>query len=171
MVYFDRKIHTILSIVYNLREERKNKMIRTARVEDAETINKLNKEELGYEMPLSETTKQLKCILAQPEIYVIDVYEEEGTKKGLGYVHAQKYATLLSPTLFNILALAVSSKAQHQGIGRRLMESVEKQGKERGYFGVRLNSGEYRNEAHRFYERIGYHSTKWQKQFQKRFSK
>lgn len=39
MVHFDRKIHTILSIVYNLREERKNKMIRTARVEDAETIN------------------------------------------------------------------------------------------------------------------------------------
>lgn len=64
MVHFDRKIHTIFSIVLNLREERKNKMIRTARVEDAETINKLNKEELGYEMPLSETTKQLKCILA-----------------------------------------------------------------------------------------------------------
>lgn len=80
MVHFDRKIHTIFSIVLNLREERKNKMIRTARVEDAETINKLNKEEIGYEMPLSETTKQLKCILAQPEIYVIDVYEEEGTR-------------------------------------------------------------------------------------------
>lgn len=74
-------------------------MIRTARVEDAETINKLNKEELGYEIPLSEMTKQLECILAQPEIYVVDVYEEEGTKKVLGYVHAQKYETLLSPFL------------------------------------------------------------------------
>nr|WP_260697693.1 GNAT family N-acetyltransferase [Enterococcus mundtii] len=144
-------------------------MIRTARVEDAETINKLNKEELGYEIPLSEMTKQLECILAQPEIYVVDVYEEEGTKKVLGYVHAQKYETLLSPTLFNILALAVSSKVQYQGIGRRLMESVEKEGTERGYFGVRLNSGEHRNEAHLFYERIGYHSTKWQKQFLKEF--
>lgn len=48
----------------------------------------------------------------------LGVYEEEGTRKVLGYVHTQKYATLLSPTLFNILALAVSSKAQHQGIVR-----------------------------------------------------
>ncbi|WP_271525653.1 hypothetical protein [Enterococcus mundtii] len=46
-----------------------------------------------------------------------------------------------------------------------MMESVEKQGKKRGYFDVRLNSGKHRNEAHSFYERIDYHSTKWQKQF------
>ena len=142
-------------------------MIRTARLEDAEAINQLNKEELGYEIALVETTKQLKNILAQPEMYVIDVYEKDSTRKVLGYVHAQKYETLLSTTMFNILALAVSSNVQKQGIGRQLMERIEKQGKERGYHGVRLNSGEQRNEAHHFYECIGYHSTKWQKHFLK----
>lgn len=139
-------------------------MIREVQMGDAKTINKLN-EELGYNRPIEETSKQLESLMKQPEMYVIYVYEEDTTKEVLGYVHAQKYETLLSPPLLNILALAVSSKAQKQGIGRQLMKGIEKQAKERGYYGVRLNSGEQRKGAHQFYTRIGYYSQRWQKRF------
>lgn len=47
------------------------------------------------------------------------------------------------------------------------MTGVEEEAKRRGISAIRLNSAEYRVEAHRFYERIGYHSDKMQKRFLK----
>ena len=45
------------------------------------------------------------------------------------------------------------------------MTGVEEEAKRRGISAIRLNSAEYRVEAHRFYEHIGYHSDKMQKDF------
>ncbi|MGM9904199.1 hypothetical protein A5844_001762 [Enterococcus sp. 10A9_DIV0425] len=93
--------------------------------------------------------------------------EDTSTEKVLGYVHAEKYESLLAPTLFNVLALAVITEAQHHGVGKALMKGLEKEGKIRGFAGIRLNSGETRIQAHQFYEHIGYQLTKWQKHYMK----
>lgn len=46
------------------------------------------------------------------------------------------------------------------------MTGVEEEAKKRGITTIRLNSAEYRVEAHQFYEHIGYHSDKMQKIFE-----
>ena len=69
--------------------------------------------------------------------------------------------------MFNIMALAVSKHAEKRGIGKALMTGVEEEAKRRGISAIRLNSAEYRVEAHRFYEHISYHSDKMQKRFLK----
>lgn len=61
--------------------------------------------------------------------------------------------------------LAVLPEFQHCGIGKMLMEQVEKSAKERGNALVELASGFQRTEAHEFYEHLGY------QKFAFRFSK
>ena len=54
-----------------------------------------------------------------------------------------------------------------KGIGKQLMQKIEQAASERDLVGVRLNSGETRTGAHKFYESIGYSSDKNQKRFLK----
>ena len=82
-------------------------------------------------------------------------------------MYKRSYESIFSDPMFNIMALAVSKHAEKRGIGKALMTGVEEEAKRRGISAIRLNSAEYRVEAHRFYERIGYHSDKMQKRFLK----
>lgn len=104
--------------------------------------------------------------MSQKKIFFL-VYEDPISKKAAGYVHAESYESIFSDPMFNIMALAVSKHAEKRGIGKALMTGVEEEAKRRGISAIRLNSAEYRVEAHRFYEHIGYHSDKMQKRFLK----
>ncbi|MCZ1934339.1 GNAT family N-acetyltransferase, partial [Enterococcus faecium] len=108
----------------------------------------------------------MKKLLKEPEKNFFLVYEDPTSKKAAGYVQAESYESIFSDPMFNIMALAVSKHAEKRGIGKALMTGVE-EAKRRGISAIRLNSAEYRVEAHRFYERIGYHSDKMQKRFLK----
>jgi GNAT superfamily N-acetyltransferase len=57
--------------------------------------------------------------------------------------------------------LGVLPEFQRHGIGRMLMERVEKLAKERGADAIGLASGIRRTGAHEFYERIGYNKTSY----------
>ena len=117
-------------------------MLREMCLGDAEALREINAEQLGYD-------------------------EDPISKKAAGYVHAESYESIFSDPMFNIMALAVSKHAEKRGIGKALMTGVEEEAKRRGISAIRLNSAEYRVEAHRFYEHIGYHSDKMQKRFLK----
>ena len=108
----------------------------------------------------------MKKLLKEPEKNFFLVYEDPTSKKAAGYVQAESYESTFSDPMFNIMALAVSKHAEKRGIGKALMTGVE-EAKRRGISAIRLNSAEYRVEAHRFYERISYHSDKMQKRFLK----
>ncbi|BDP85034.1 N-acetyltransferase [Enterococcus faecium] len=133
---------------------------------DAEALREINAEQLGYDVPLTVTVRQMKKLLKEPEKNFFLVYEDPTSKKAAGYVQAESYESIFSDPMFNIMALAVSKHAEKRGIGKALMTGVE-EAKRRGISAIRLNSAEYRVEAHRFYERIGYHSDKMQKRFLK----
>ncbi|WP_301179193.1 hypothetical protein [Enterococcus faecium] len=47
------------------------------------------------------------------------------------------------------------------------MTGVEEEAKKRGITAIRLNSAEYRVEAHQIYEHIGYHTDTMQKSLSK----
>ncbi|MCO5461395.1 GNAT family N-acetyltransferase [Enterococcus faecium] len=141
-------------------------MLREMRLGDAEALREINAEQLGYDVPLTVTVRQMKKLLKEPEKNFFLVYEDPISKKAAGYVHAESYEAIFSDPMFNIMALAVSKHAEKRGIGKALMTGVE-EAKRRGISAIRLNSAEYRVEAHRFYEHIGYHSDKMQKRFLK----
>lgn len=142
-------------------------MLREMRLEDAEALREINADQLGYDIPLTVTVRQMKKLLKEPEKNFFLVYEDPTSKKAAGYVQAESYESIFSDPMFNIMALAVSKYAEKRGIGKALMTGVEEEAKKRGITTIRLNSAEYRVEAHRFYERIGYHSDKMQKRFLK----
>ncbi|HBL3163756.1 TPA: GNAT family N-acetyltransferase [Enterococcus faecium] len=141
-------------------------MLREMRLEDAEALREINADQLGYDIPLTVTVRQMKKLLKEPEKNFFLVYEDPTSKKAAGYVQAESYESIFSDPMFNIMALSVSKYAEKRGIGKALMTGVE-EAKKRGITTIRLNSAEYRVEAHQFYEHIGYHSDKMQKRFLK----
>ena len=142
-------------------------MLREMRLGDAEALREINAEQLGYDVPLTVTVRQMKKLLKEPEKNFFLVYEDPTSKKAAGYVQAESYESIFSDPMFNIMALAVSKYAEKRGIGKALMTGVEEEAKKRGLTAIRLNSADYRVEAHQFYEHIGYHSDKMQKRFLK----
>ncbi|EOI6534338.1 GNAT family N-acetyltransferase [Enterococcus faecalis] len=140
-------------------------MIRKMKPTDAATLTIINKEQLGYEVPVDVTCKQIEKLLLASDREFLYVYEETKTGKILGYVHAQLYETIYSQTLLNVLGLAVAKEAESRGIGKQLMMKLETEAKKYNLCAIRLNSGEQRTAAHQFYEHIGYISDKKQKRF------
>jgi predicted N-acetyltransferase YhbS len=140
-------------------------MIRLAKVEDAEQIQKINQEELGYNYPVKQTKENLTRLLADSKHHLLLVFENDG--KVIGYVHTELFEETYFPPMYNVLALAVAKSAQQKGIGTQLMNAVEQFAEKAGINEIRLNSGEERYGAHQFYERLGYHCSKKQKRFGK----
>ncbi|WP_313467542.1 GNAT family N-acetyltransferase [Carnobacterium sp.] len=143
-------------------------MIRDMKMKDAEEIRRINAESLGYDVPIEITEKQMKKLVADDIHHILFVAEEDG--KVAGYVHAEVYESLYSEPMLNILALAVDQDHQKKGNGKQLMQEIELAASERNLAGIRLNSGETRLGAHKFYESIGYSCDKTQKRFLKLFS-
>ncbi|MDF7638103.1 GNAT family N-acetyltransferase [Lactobacillus sp. ESL0791] len=142
-------------------------MIRTATIADCPAIQKINQEELSYDYPVDKTEGSLKQILNASTHYLL-VYVNDQTSQVEGYVHAELFLETYFSPMFDILALAVAKDAQQKGIGSQLMTQIEEKAKSLGVDSVRLNSGEERTGAHRFYEKIGYTCTKKQKRFFKK---
>ena len=59
------------------------------------------------------------------------------------------------PELY-IPELIVSEKHQHKGVGKMLIDSCIKHGKERNCHRIRLESGNQRKDSHEFYKKIGF---------------
>ncbi|MFT8838322.1 GNAT family N-acetyltransferase [Liquorilactobacillus satsumensis] len=142
-------------------------MIRNVKEIDGIAIQRLNKDQLGYDYPLNKTNKNLKRLLNDSRHHYMLVFEDDNTKKVNGYVHAELYEETYFDPMFNILALAVYATSQNKGIGKQLMIKVEKIAKNCGVSSIRLNSGESRLGAHEFYKKLGYVNNKSQKRFEK----
>lgn len=134
-------------------------MLREMRLGDAEALREINAEQLGYDVPLTVTVRQMKKLLKEPEKFSWSM--KILLLKAAGYVQAESYESIFSDPMFNIMALAVSKHAEKRN--RKGLDDWRRRSERRGISAIRLNSAEYRVEAHRFYERIGYHSDKMQK--------
>ncbi|NLE18151.1 MAG: GNAT family N-acetyltransferase [Propioniciclava sp.] len=137
---------------------------RPATPADAAAIQRLNRDDLGYDHPLDAVVAALADALASPRDLVM-VAEVDGDV--VGYVHAEEHRLLYLDLLVNVMGIAVLADAQGRGAGRALMEHVEGWARERGASGLRLVSGEARAGAHAFYERLGFVTTKKQLNYRK----
>ena len=143
-------------------------MIRNIKIEDAEAIQRICNISLGYLVSIEIVMRQIQKLSEDVNHHYIYVYEDKELQTVVGFVHAEVYESLYSYTGLNILGLAVLPEFQGKGIGRELMHYLEVNAKNDSVSFVRLNSADYRVEAHKFYESIGYVCDKTQKRFMKR---
>ena len=140
-------------------------MIRNIKIEDTEAVQRLCNISLGYSVSIEIVMKQIQKLSEDVNHHYVYVYEDEKLQKVVGFVHAEVYESLYSYAGLNILGLAVLPEFQGKGIGKELMNHLELKAKDDSVSFVRLNSADYRVEAHQFYESIGYVCDKTQKRF------
>ena len=140
-------------------------MIRNIKIEDAEAIQRICSISLGYSVSIETVMRQIQKLSEDVNHHYVYVYEDEKLQKVVGFVHAEVYESLYSYAGLNILGLAVMPEFQGEGIGKELMHYLEVNAKNDSVSFVRLNSADYRVEAHKFYENIGYVCDKTQKRF------
>jgi ribosomal protein S18 acetylase RimI-like enzyme len=132
--------------------------IRDAELNDASELAVLMCE-LGYETKRTEMETRLKLILSNPA-YKTFVATMDGYVCGM-------IGTLTSPSYEHndaggrILAVVTSSGARRRGIGRALIAAAEKDFVQKGIRRVALDTRLTREDAHRFYESLGYERNGW----------
>jgi GNAT superfamily N-acetyltransferase len=113
--------------------------------------------ELGY----GSTPEQVRARLARvagDDGYAAFVAEADGEvlgflglHRGWVYEHDRPFARLT--------ALVVAERARRRGVGARLVELADGWARERGAFVLMLTTNVRREEAHRFYEALGFSRT------------
>ena len=127
--------------------------IRPFEIGDAESICRLNAEEMGYDFPLEQTAKKLTALAGSPKDRIFVAVADSAV---VGYVHANNYDLIYAPHMKNIMGIAVAKRYRRRGIGKALLDAVEAWAKRTG--------------AHEFYRRCGYGCEKEQINFKKFFS-
>ena len=143
-------------------------MLRDITISDAQEIQKISNLELRYDVDLDIVKKQIEKLTNDNKHNIIIGFENEQTRKIVGFVHAELYESLYMDTGLNILGLAVDSNFQGQGIGKKLMSAIEDYALKNNISFIRLNSNVRRVVAHKFYESIGYVCDKTQKRLIKK---
>ena len=132
--------------------------IRDAELNDAPELAVLMCE-LGYETKRTEMETRLKLILSNPA-YKTFVATMDGCVCGMiGTVTFPSYEH--NDAGGRILALVTSIGARRRGIGRALIAAAEKDFAQKGIGRVALDTRLTREDAHRFYESLGYERNGW----------
>ena len=132
--------------------------IRDAELGDAAQLAALMCE-LGYETDHTEMEARLKSILSNAAyktfVAIMDGYVcgMIGTVTYPSYEHNDPGG--------RILALVTLNAARRRGIGRALIAAAEKDFVQRGIKRVALNTQLTREDAHKFYESLGYERNGW----------
>ena len=134
--------------------------------QDLEEIYRLNKNELHYDFSLMQVKDAWDKIDNDKNNIL---YVAIDCDKVVGYIHAGIYQSLCLPTMASIFTLVVSKEYQKNGIGKLLLEAVEKWAKNNACVGIRVLSNESRESAHYFYQACGYRKTRKQINFKKYF--
>jgi ribosomal protein S18 acetylase RimI-like enzyme len=139
-------------------EENVDVTTRHARPGDAAVLAQLMCE-LGYETKRTEMEMRLKSILCDPAyktfVAIIDgcICGMIGTLTCRGYEHNDPSG--------RILALVTLSTVRRRGIGRALIATAEKDFAQRGIRRIALDTRLTREDAHKFYESLGYERNGW----------
>jgi GNAT superfamily N-acetyltransferase len=130
--------------------------LREARMTDAAALATLVTE-LGYASQPSEMRERLAGLLSDSN-YAAFVAEKGSQVLGLGGGALGRYFEK-NGSYARLVVLVVSEAARGLGIGRALVDAVERWARTRGAQELFVNSGSHRQEAHRFYEQCGFRVT------------
>lgn len=111
--------------------------------------------ELGYRGSVDELVGCLERYAVTDGSWA-HVVELEGTLIGAAAYHITPYFHRPGGSL-RVTALVVSEKFRRRGVGKRLLENATDLALKNGCDKIELTSGGHRaNEAHRFYDRMGF---------------
>ena len=100
-------------------------MFREINTADAPEVAGICKAALGYDVDVESVKRQIEKLTNDKNQHIIIGYEDEKTRKIIGFVHAQMYESFYSDLGLNILGLAVNPDFQGRGIGKKLMNKLE----------------------------------------------
>ncbi len=135
-------------------------------LDDAEAIAELSGQ-LGYPAVASDIHARLLRLAKTPDQIVL-VAEDAG--RITGWLHAAAQLVLDSGERCEIVGLVVDRGSRGQGIGRRLVDAVERWARDRGLGLMSARSAITRVESHPFYERLGYERIKTSHTYRKPLS-
>jgi GNAT superfamily N-acetyltransferase len=129
--------------------------VRDARASDAEDIARLL-EQLGYPTaPHVVATRLERLTVVGDRVFVADL---EGRAVGLAHLQVTPALERERPAA-KIGALVVDEAHRGSGLGRMLVQAVEDEARLRGCALMFLTTAERRDDAHAFYERVGFEHT------------
>lgn len=130
--------------------------IRDARPEDSEAVTELLGE-LGYPTDASRFERRLERIERDPSsrLFVATV---DGRVAGLARFHLLPLVEHDEPGC-QLTALVVGKAYRRNGVGSELLRKVEREARSRGGRRVLVNTARHREDAHAFYERLGFEAT------------
>jgi (aminoalkyl)phosphonate N-acetyltransferase len=129
--------------------------IRDARGEDAAAIAELLGQ-LGYPADAHAVESRLQRLrIVGDRVMVADV---EGTVAGLAHLQVGPTIEYERPVA-KLAALVVDTTHRRQGVGRALVHAIVDEARLRGCELVFLTTSERRDDAHEFYEHIGFEHT------------
>jgi GNAT superfamily N-acetyltransferase len=111
--------------------------------------------ELGYDISAETAASQIGRLGRDSAAFVAFV-----AKTPAGWVYVSRTDLLQATPFAEIGGLVVTAALRGAGVGRELMAAAEAWAVEHGLHEVRLRSRVAREDAHRFYERLGYEMEK-----------
>lgn len=137
--------------------------IRSARAEDCGRLAELAAQ-LGYPSTAAEIAKRLVGMEASNECagFVAEVRGEV-----VGWIGVFIYRCMEADARGEINGLIVEERVRSQGIGSKLLARAERWARQQGCATIGLKSNVIREQAHKFYGRLGYKVVKTQKAFRK----
>lgn len=134
-----------------------NYKIRPYQESDAKHVALLSKE-LGYLATSSDVERRFAILLKYTAIH--GIFVAQLWVDIIGWIHVYWVHLLESDGYAEIWWLVVSQLHRKQWIGKELVQQAEEWAKSHEYTNLRLRSGMHRkNEAHLFYQAIGYEAS------------
>jgi GNAT superfamily N-acetyltransferase len=142
--------------------------IRRAQISDASEIARLSNS-LGYPAECEEITNRLELLLSNAFHFVV-VAQSPDAAGLVGWLAAERRITLESGIKFEIVGLVVDEIKRRSGVGRALVQAVERWVLVQDGTNIVVRSNILRLESHGFYESLGYIRKKSQHVYGKRLS-
>jgi GNAT superfamily N-acetyltransferase len=140
-----------------------NLLVRRAQLADASRMAELSGT-LGYPVSAEAMARRLTRVL---ELETHSVFVAQANGEVVGWSHGVEQEMLELEHRCEIWGLVVAENERGRGVGRRLIEAIEKWARDRGLEDMSVRSNVVRPESHPFYERMGYERYKTQHAYRK----
>ena len=132
---------------------------------DSPAVSELCRQ-LGYSLEQADVHKSIAQMQNHPDHFLRVVINSNG--QTVAWIHGCAEIPIEAPPHIRVSSLVVDAAHRGRGIGKHLMTEIEVWARGKGFRLVSLRSQTYREDAHQFYEHIGYNKTKTSFRFERK---